>query len=86
MKLLKNELLTNEIEVDEGALGIMLDIENWLKEGTKPMLENFSLYYFDKEGLHLTFPPYQVAPWASGSIKITIPMNKLNKWLKSVDN
>lgn len=50
------------------------------------MLENFSLYYFDKEGLHLTFPPYQVAPWASGSIKITIPMNKLNKWLKSVDN
>ena len=50
------------------------------------MLENFSLYYFDKEGLHLTFPPYQVEPWASGSIKITIPMNKLNKWLKSVDN
>ncbi len=60
--------------------------KNWLKEGTKPMLENFSLYYFDKDGLHLTFPPYQVAPWASGSIKITIPMNKLNKWLKSVDN
>ena len=60
--------------------------KNWLKEGTKPILENFSLYYFDKEGLHLTFPPYQVAPWASGPIKITIPSSKLVKIIKPVDN
>ena len=60
--------------------------KNWLKEGTKPMLENFSLYYFDKDGLHLTFPPYQVAPWASGPIKITIPTSKLVKIIKPVDN
>lgn len=59
---------------------------NWLKEGTKPILENFSLYYFDKEGLHLTFPPYQVAPWVSGPIKITIPTSKLVKIIKPVDN
>ena len=88
------ELTDYEKEQEESAIisyeelikiGVNED-KNWLKEGTKPMLENFSLYYFDKEGLHLTFQPYQVAPWASGSIKITIPMNKLNKWLKSVDN
>ena len=60
--------------------------KNWLKEGTKPILENFSLYYFDKEGLHLTFPPYQVAPWVSGPIKITIPTSKLVKIIKPVDN
>ena len=60
--------------------------KNWLKEGTKPLLENFSLYYFDKEGLHLTFPPYQVAPWVSGPIKITIPASKLVKIIKPVDN
>lgn len=60
--------------------------KNWLKEGTKPILENFSLYYFDKDGLHLTFPPYQVAPWASGPIKITIPSSKLVKIIKPVDN
>lgn len=59
---------------------------NWLKEGTKPLIENFSLYYFDKEGLHLTFPPYQVAPWVSGPIKITIPTSKLVKIIKPVDN
>ena len=59
---------------------------NWLKEGTKPILENFSLYYFDKEGLHLTFPPYQVAPWVSGPIKIVIPSSKLVKIIKPVDN
>ncbi len=60
--------------------------KNWLKEGTKPILENFSLYYFDKEGLHLTFPPYQVAPWVSGPIKIVIPTSKLVKIIKPVDN
>lgn len=60
--------------------------KNWLKEGTKPLIENFSLYYFDKEGLHLTFPPYQVAPWVSGPIKITIPASKLAKIIKPVDN
>ena len=60
--------------------------KNWLKEGTKPLIENFSLYYFDKEGLHLTFPPYQVAPWVSGPIKITIPTSKLVKIIKPVDN
>ena len=60
--------------------------KNWLKERTKPILENFSLYYFDKEGLHLTFPPYQVAPWVSGPIKITIPTSKLVKIIKPVDN
>lgn len=59
---------------------------NWLKEGTKPIEDNFSLYYLDEQGLHLTFPPYQVAPWASGIIKITIPITKLSKWLKPVDN
>lgn len=60
--------------------------KNWLREGTKPILENFSLYYFDKEGLHLTFPPYQVAPWVSGPIKIVIPTSKLVKIIKPVDN
>lgn len=60
--------------------------KNWLKEGTKPILENFSLYYFDKEGLHLKFPPYQVAPWVSGPIRITIPTSKLVKIIKPVDN
>ena len=59
---------------------------SWLKEGTKPLVDNFSLYYFDEQGLHLTFPPYQVAPWASGIIKITISMDKLSKLLKPVDN
>ena len=60
--------------------------KNWLKEGTKPLIENFSLYYFDKDGLHLTFPPYQVAPWASGPIKIVIPSSKLINLIKPVDN
>lgn len=60
--------------------------KNWLKEGTKPMLENFSLYYFDKEGLHLTFPPYQVAPWASGPVKMVISSSKLVDLINPVDN
>ncbi len=60
--------------------------KNWLKEGTKPLIENFSLYYFDKDGLHITFPPYQVASWSSGAIKITISNSKLSSLIKPVDN
>ena len=66
-------------------LKINEDLE-WLKEGTKPLDDNISLFYFDGSGLQLTFPPYQVAPWASGIIKITIPIDKISKWLRPVDN
>ncbi len=57
MKLLKNESLTNEIEVNEGALGIMLDIENWLT-GNTPLPNNVreltSKFYKDLKKLIIT--------------------------------
>ncbi len=79
------EILSNLSLEELKKLGVN-DDENWLREGTKPLAENFSLYYFDNDGLHLTFPPYQVAPWASGPIKITIPNSKLSNIIKPVDN
>lgn len=79
------EILSNLSLEELKKLGVN-DDENWLREGTKPLAENFSLYYFDNDGLHLTFPPYQVAPWASGPIKIIIPSSKLINLIKPVDN
>ena len=57
MKLLKNESLTNETEVDEGALGIMLDIENWLTGNTpipNKVRELTSKFYKDLKKLIIT--------------------------------
>ena len=79
------EILSNLSLEELKKLGVN-DDENWLREGTKPLAENFSLYYFDNDGLHLTFPPYQVAPWESGPIKIVIPSSKLINLIKPVDN
>lgn len=51
--------------------------ETWIKNGTEALLDNYSLYYFNESGLNIIFPPYQVAPWVSGHIKITIDYNEL---------
>lgn len=51
--------------------------ETWIKSGTEPKEENFQHYEFTDSGLTILFPPYQVACWADGEIKITIPYNEI---------
>lgn len=44
-----------------------------LYEGTSPEKENFSNFVLTKDGLDIFFPRYQIAPYSSGTFKITIP-------------
>lgn len=56
--------------------------EDWVNNGTKYSLENYELFYFNKEGLNIVFVPYQVASWADGEIIINIPYDKLKGIIK----
>lgn len=45
--------------------------------GTEPTVENFSTISITKDGLLVIFPPYQVAPYARGTIQIPILLSEL---------
>ncbi|MGE5154543.1 MAG: DUF3298 domain-containing protein [Bdellovibrio bacteriovorus] len=52
--------------------------DQWLREGTAPNLENFSLLFPGPDGLTITFAPYSVAPYAAGIQEVLIPYAKLS--------
>lgn len=56
--------------------------ELWVKKGTKPTIDNYRHFNLKDEGLEILFPPYQIASWADGEIKITIPYEEINDLLK----
>ncbi|MBO5138722.1 MAG: DUF3298 domain-containing protein [Bacilli bacterium] len=64
-KLLKNK---NEIN----SITLPLDM---ILEGTTPNDYNFRNYALTDNGVIIFFEPYQVAPYAAGTIEITIPYN-----------
>ncbi|MES2953426.1 MAG: DUF3298 and DUF4163 domain-containing protein [Patescibacteria group bacterium] len=49
--------------------------------GTAPKEEHFKSYLISAEGLTILFDPYQVAPYAAGAQKVTIPWNTLKPQL-----
>lgn len=56
--------------------------KEWIKDGLSCNLANFEHFNFIDEGLELIFPPYQVAYYAAGEIKIVIPYTELNGVIK----
>lgn len=52
-------------------------LEQMLKDGTAPTVENFSSLTLTPEGLLINFQPYQVAPWAAGAQKVEMPLDEL---------
>lgn len=65
-------------------------IEDFVREGTEAKFENFMHFTFKENGLEILFPPYQVASWADGEIKIIIPYAELkgiikDEYLKIID-
>lgn len=54
-----------------------------VKEGLSFNLNNFEHFNFIDDGLEFIFPPYQVAYYAAGEIKIVIPYDELNGIIKN---
>ncbi|CDF11896.1 secreted deoxyriboendonuclease [Mycoplasma sp. CAG:776] len=56
--------------------------EEWIKEGTKAKIENYSHFSITKDGLILLFMPYQIGPYSDGEITILIPEKELKGIIK----
>lgn len=63
------------------SLGEFADAD-YIKDGTKPETDSFQSFSIDDTNLILTFPPYQVAPYAAGTQTVTIPLTELGDILK----
>ncbi len=48
-----------------------------IKAGTAPEIVNFDLFTLSPQGLVVYFPPYQVAPYSEGVMKVAIPVQSL---------
>ena len=57
--------------------------KEWVKIGLENNISNFEHFRFIDKGLELIFPPYQVAYYASGEVKIVIPYEELNGIVKA---
>jgi hypothetical protein len=50
----------------------------WVSEGTAAKAENFAVLWPGDDGLCVLFPPYQVAPYSTGTVQIVIPYKQLS--------
>lgn len=57
--------------------------DDWVKKGTSTW-QDFRAFTLEKEGLAVAFPPYQVAPYASGPQFILIPYDKIISIMKPI--
>lgn len=55
---------------------------NYIKEGTQPIADNFSAFYIEGKSLVLIFAPYQVGPYALGTVLDPIPLAQIGDSLK----
>jgi hypothetical protein len=51
--------------------------------GTEAKSENFHVVVPSPDGLHIIFNPYQVAPYARGTVEITIPLTEIGDQLST---
>ncbi|MFA7625927.1 MAG: RsiV family protein [Candidatus Kapaibacterium sp.] len=49
----------------------------WIRDGLLPKWENFKNYNITRDSLFLTFDVYQVAPYAVGPVRLSIPWTEL---------
>lgn len=64
----QKELLTREFTTEE-----------WVKEGTLPIEQNYQNFVVGDTGITFIFDPYQVASYAAGVQKVTVPLSVFKK-------
>ena len=52
-------------------------VDSMIHDGTEPLADNFSALAMVPGGVRVYFQPYQVAPWAAGTQRVFIPLEKL---------
>lgn len=79
-----SNFIVNISEYTYKALSQNTDIKEYgvydmLKEGTKPIKENFRNFAIDKNNLVIFFEKYQVAPYVLGEFKVEVPIKDILK-------
>lgn len=59
------------------ARNVNITDPDMLLQGTAPNYDNFKNFAYTPVGLKFYFPPYQVAPYSSGSFQVVIPYEKI---------
>lgn len=54
-------------------------VEDMLKAGTSPDMDNFLALALGPHGVRVYFQPYQVAPWSAGPQTVDIPLDALGE-------
>lgn len=67
-KLVQKELLTRE--------GVTAD---WVTDGAAPTEENYHSFIVNDDSVTILFDPYQVAPYSTGTVDISIPVKSFQK-------
>ena len=62
--------LTNQIIASAGE---EYTDKDWIKTGAGPIAENFDIFLINKDSVTFYFPQYQVAAYAYGDFKVTMP-------------
>lgn len=57
--------------------------EDWIGNGAGPSWSNFANFILDDDTLVIRFPPYQVAAYAAGAQKVSIPLSKLSNLMRA---
>jgi hypothetical protein len=55
---------------------------SWIQEGASPVDSNFAVFNLTDNSLLITFPVYQVAPYAEGPKEVSIPYTVLSEVMK----
>lgn len=71
------QLLIEAIDNVKADYGIWDEYEDFIRSRFEGDISNDSSWYFSSEGLCFSFSPYEIAPYASGVISVTIPYEKL---------
>lgn len=73
-----SEYCAKDLEIQIGKImadyGTPTDTE-WIKRGTEAKEDNYSRFLITDENIIIYFPQYQVAAYALGSFKVTVPKN-----------
>lgn len=54
----------------------------WIKEGTKPLSDNYRVWYFTEKGIAIVFNSYDVAAYVFGEQIVEIPLSLIASLLK----
>jgi hypothetical protein len=74
----KKERLSNpEQKLSEKEVAEILKDESWIKEGTKPVRENYSVVWPEGDSIVVNFGQYQVGAYAEGMYEVKIPKKML---------